>query len=109
MSRGPGLTGTAAEQRYRPAGHALEPEHAGRQGRLAGSSGAVIFGHWLAPQVSRRQPYPAHTAEGYYLGVKGSTRSLIVTHPGVGKVIFTGTVTLNAGVFRHLTTVKLEH
>jgi uncharacterized repeat protein (TIGR01451 family) len=60
------------------------------------------------PLVSGIDRPAAHAAEGYYLGVTGSTWSLIVTHPDNGKVVFTGTVTLNAGAFRNLTPVQLE-
>jgi hypothetical protein len=50
----------------------------------------------------------SHQAEGFYLGVRGSTWSLIVTHPGSGTVVFAGTVTLNAGKFGKVTPVDLE-
>jgi hypothetical protein len=56
----------------------------------------------------------AHAAEAYYLGVEGDTVGpvgnrwqLLVTHPGTAKVTFTGTITINAGTFSHLTHVHL--
>jgi predicted outer membrane repeat protein len=70
-------------------------------------AGAVQTTGW-PPQVSGIfRPHP-HAAEGYYLGVNGSAWSLIVTHPGGRKVTFTGTITLNAGAFRHVTSVDHE-
>jgi hypothetical protein len=62
---------------------------------------------WPPAVTGIRQP-AAHAAEGYYLGVTGSTWTLIATHPGTGKTIFTGTVTLNAGAFRDIDPIQLE-
>jgi hypothetical protein len=59
------------------------------------------------PVVSGIHQPAAHAAEGYYLGVTGNTWSLTVTHPGTGKVAFTGTITLNAGAFSRLTRLNL--
>jgi hypothetical protein len=60
------------------------------------------------PIVTGTRPPAPHAAAGYYLGVHGSTWTLIVTHPGSRKIVFAGTITLNAGAFRHVTRVNLE-
>jgi hypothetical protein len=75
---------------------------------VASNTATVTVPEGWPPVVTGIHRPAAHAAEGYYLGVKGSTWSLIVTHPGTGKVVFTGTVTLNAGAFRNLTPVQLE-
>jgi hypothetical protein len=62
---------------------------------------------WPPAVTGIYRPRP-HQAEGYYLGVTGSTWSLDVTHPGGAKVTFTGTITLNAGAFRHVAQVDHE-
>jgi hypothetical protein len=48
----------------------------------------------------------AGAAEGYYLGVATNTWQLLVTHPGTGKVTFTGQVSVPAGALGHLTMIK---
>jgi hypothetical protein len=62
---------------------------------------------WPPAVTGIYRPHP-HQAKGYYLGVTGSTWSLTVTHPGSRKVVFTGTITLNAGAFGHVTQVDHE-
>jgi len=62
---------------------------------------------WPPTVTGIYRPHP-HSPEGYYLGASGSTWSLLVTHPGGRKVTFTGTITLNAGAFRHVTQVDHE-
>ena len=66
----------------------------------------TVPGAW-PPAVTGLHRPAAHAAEGYYLGVKGSTWQLLVTHPGTGNVTFTGTITINAGNFRNLAGVNL--
>ncbi len=51
---------------------------------------------------------PTGAAQGYYLGVRGSTWTLAVTHPSHQKVAFTGTITINAGKFTTVTPIRLE-
>jgi hypothetical protein len=70
-------------------------------------AGAVQTSGWPPAVSGIFRPRP-HAAQGYYLGVNGSAWSLIVTHPGGRKVVFTGTITLNAGAFRHVTSVDHE-
>jgi hypothetical protein len=76
---------------------------------VASNTATVTVHRGWPPAVSGGHRPAAGAAKGYYLGVTGSTWSLIVAHPGTGKVTFTGTVTLNAGAFRNLTPVSLEH
>jgi hypothetical protein len=70
------------------------------------STSRCTYNSW-PPVVTGLYRPPAGAAEGYYLGVKGSTWSLAVTHPNTGKPAFTGTITLNAGAFTNLTRVHL--
>ena len=74
---------------------------------VASNTATVTVPEGWPPAVTGVHRPAAHAAEGYYLGVKGSTWSLLATHPGAGNVTFTGTVTLNAGAFRNLTRVNL--
>jgi len=69
-------------------------------------STVTVHAAW-PPAVTGTYRPAAHAAEGYYLGVKGSTWQLLVTHPGTGNIPFTGTITLNAGNFRNLAGVNL--
>jgi hypothetical protein len=71
------------------------------------SSMVTVPEGWPSVVTGTHRP-PPHAAEGYYLGVTGSTWSLIVTHPGGARVVFTGTVTLNAGAFSDIDPVQLE-
>ena len=59
---------------------------------LSHSSTVTVYGPWPAGVTGSYQP-PAGAAKGYYLGVSGSTWTLLVTHPGTGKVPFTGKIT----------------
>jgi hypothetical protein len=75
---------------------------------VASNSSTVTVHEGWPPVVTGIHRPAAHAAEGFYLGVNGSTWSLIVAHPGTGRVVFAGTVTLNAGAFRNVTPVQLE-
>ena len=66
----------------------------------------TVRGIWPASVTGTHRP-AAGAAEGYYLGVSGSTWTLEVTHPGTGKVPFTGTITINAGKITGLTPISL--
>ena len=48
----------------------------------------------------------AAAAEGYYVGVTNNTWQLRVTHPGTGKVAFTGRISVPAGTLGHLTLIN---
>jgi uncharacterized repeat protein (TIGR01451 family) len=74
---------------------------------VASNTATVTVPEGWPPLVSGIFRPAAGAAEGYYLGVTGSTWSLAVTHPGTRPVIFTGAVTLNSGAFSNLTRVHL--
>jgi hypothetical protein len=61
---------------------------------------------WPASVTGSYQP-PAGAAKGFYLGVSGSTWTLETTHPGTGKVTFTGKITINAGTITGRTPISL--
>ncbi len=73
---------------------------------LSNSSTATVYGPWPASVTGTYHP-AAGAAEGYYLGVSGSTWTLLVTHPGTGKVPFIGKITISAGKITGLTPISL--
>jgi hypothetical protein len=73
---------------------------------ISNSSTVTVRELWPASVTGSYQP-PAGAAKGYYLGVSGSTWTLEVTHPGTGKVTFTGKITINAGKITGLTPISL--
>jgi hypothetical protein len=73
---------------------------------ISNSSAVTVRELWPASVTGSYQP-PAGAAEGYYLGVTGNTWTLLVTHPGTGKVPFTGKITINAGTITGLTAISL--
>jgi hypothetical protein len=73
---------------------------------LSSPSTVTVRELWPASVTGSYQP-PAGAAEGYYLGVSGSTWTLEVTHPGTGKVVFTGKITISAGTVTGLTPISL--
>jgi hypothetical protein len=73
---------------------------------LSSPSTVTVRELWPASVTGSYQP-PAGAAEGYYLGVSGSTWTLEVTHPGTGKVTFAGKITINAGSITGLTPISL--
>jgi uncharacterized repeat protein (TIGR01451 family) len=73
---------------------------------LSGSSTVTVYGPWPATVTGTPQP-SAGAAKGYYLGVSGSTWTLEVTHPGTGKVAFTGKITINTGKITGLRPISL--
>jgi uncharacterized repeat protein (TIGR01451 family) len=74
---------------------------------VASATATVTVHQGWPPVVTGVYRPSASAAEGYYLGVNGSTWSLFVTPPDTGKLAYTGTVTLNAGAFTSLTRVHL--
>jgi hypothetical protein len=77
-------------------------------GNIVVSSPATVTVRGLWPASVTGTPQPAAgAAEGYYLGVTGSTWTLKVTHPGTGKVLFTGKITINTGKITSLTPISL--
>lgn len=73
---------------------------------ISNSSTVTVRELWPA-SVTGSYQLPAGAPEGYYLGVTGSTWTLEVTHPGTGKVPFTGKITINAGTITALTPISL--
>ena len=73
---------------------------------ISNSSTVTVRELWPATVTGSYQP-PAGGAEGYYLGVTGSTWTLLVTHPGTGTVPFTGKVTINTGKITGVTPISL--
>ena len=73
---------------------------------ISNSSTVTVRELWPATVTGSYQP-PAGAAEGYYLGVTGSTWTLLVTHPGTGKVPFAGKITINTGTITSLTPISL--
>ena len=73
---------------------------------ISGSSTMTVRELWPASVTGSYQP-PAGAAKGFYLGVTGSTWTLEVTHPGTGKVPFTGKATINTGTITSLTPISL--
>ncbi len=57
--------------------------------------------------VTGTYPLAGGAAEGFYLGATANTWTLRVTHPGAGKVTFTGTITINTGKFTAVAGVSL--
>jgi hypothetical protein len=73
---------------------------------LSHSSTVTVQALWPVTVTGTYQP-PAGAAEGYYLGVSGSTWTLEVAHPATGKVAFTGKITINTGKITGLTPISL--
>jgi hypothetical protein len=64
-------------------------------------STVTVHESWPAVVSGRYRP-AAGAAEGYYLNVTGNRWTVLVTHPGTGRVNFTGRVTVPAGTLRGL-------
>ena len=73
---------------------------------VAPSTATVTVPEDWPPAVTGVHQPAAHAAEGYYLGVKGSTWQLLVTHPGTGNVAFTGQVSVPVGTLGHLALIN---
>ena len=69
-------------------------------------SSVTVQAVWPA-SVTGTYPLASGAAEGFYLGATGNTWTLLVTHPGAGKVAFTGTITINNGKFTGVSGVSL--
>jgi predicted outer membrane repeat protein len=63
---------------------------------LSSPATVTVLGQWPA-SVQGFSRTASGSPEGYYLGVMDSTWSLWVSHPGTGKVAFTGKITIDAG------------
>jgi hypothetical protein len=73
---------------------------------VTSSTATVTVHEGWPPAVTGTFRPAAGAAEGYYLGVTTNTWQLLVTHPGTGKVTFTGQVSVHAGALGHLTMIN---
>ena len=73
---------------------------------VASGTATVTVPKGWPPVVTGTFRPAAGAAEGYYVGVTGNTWQLRVTHPGTGKVAFTGRISVPAGTLGHLTLIN---